>query len=253
MYKYIISLTTIPSRINYIEKTLDSLIKQTIKPEKIVLNIPKSYTLRFNHLLDKTNVKKIFKKYIGKIVINYIESDYGPGTKLLGLLKSNMINYGENDTYVVLVDDDLVYKPYMLEYFNNYNRKPDNEILVASFFRYQFNNVLIGQGADGFFIKSELLHDFNNYYDIIKNYDYINYHDDFYISYFFYLKTIHIEYIIPPYNTLIYSMNHISASSNALVDIQDKYSRVNLQKQIYDIMSKLKDSKIFNDIQYTIM
>ena len=37
--KYIISLTTIPSRINYIENTLNSLIEQTIKPEKIILNI----------------------------------------------------------------------------------------------------------------------------------------------------------------------------------------------------------------------
>ena len=44
--KYIISLTTIPSRINYIENTLNSLLEQTIKPEKIILNIPKIYNFR---------------------------------------------------------------------------------------------------------------------------------------------------------------------------------------------------------------
>jgi len=51
--KYIISLTTIPSRINYIETTIKSLVEQTLKPEKIILNIPKKYNLRTILLLKK--------------------------------------------------------------------------------------------------------------------------------------------------------------------------------------------------------
>ena len=48
--KYIISLTTIPSKINYIERTIKSLIEQTLKPEKIILNIPKKYNFVISSL-----------------------------------------------------------------------------------------------------------------------------------------------------------------------------------------------------------
>ena len=43
MNNYIVSLTTIPTRINFIEKTIKSLVEQTLKPSKIILNIPKKY------------------------------------------------------------------------------------------------------------------------------------------------------------------------------------------------------------------
>ena len=55
--KYILSLTTIPSRINYIESTIKSLINQTLKPEKIILNIPKKYNFRFEMSIDDTTIK----------------------------------------------------------------------------------------------------------------------------------------------------------------------------------------------------
>ena len=47
---YIISLTTIPSRVNYIENTIKSLFEQTLKPTKIILNIPKNIILDLTHL-----------------------------------------------------------------------------------------------------------------------------------------------------------------------------------------------------------
>ena len=45
--KLIISLTTIPSRINEIENVLDSLLNQNIKADMIYINVPKKYN-RFN-------------------------------------------------------------------------------------------------------------------------------------------------------------------------------------------------------------
>ena len=57
--KYIFSLTTIPSRLNHIEDTIISLINQTLKPEKIILNIPEKYGLRFKSTLDETSINKI--------------------------------------------------------------------------------------------------------------------------------------------------------------------------------------------------
>ena len=41
--KIIISLSTIPSRVDILEKVLESLINQEIKPNKIFINIPRKY------------------------------------------------------------------------------------------------------------------------------------------------------------------------------------------------------------------
>ena len=38
-----ISLSIIPHRIKYLEKTINSLLKQTKKPDKIFINIPYKY------------------------------------------------------------------------------------------------------------------------------------------------------------------------------------------------------------------
>ena len=46
--KLIVSLTTIPSRINLLEPVLDSLLNQTVKPDLIYLNIPRKYN-RFDN------------------------------------------------------------------------------------------------------------------------------------------------------------------------------------------------------------
>ena len=85
----------------------------------------------------------------------------------------------------LLVDDDHIYKPYMLEYFDSCNKRNNYKLKTASFFCYKNNNIIIGQGSDSYFIKLELLNQFKEYYNIIKNYDYVNYHDDHYISYYF--------------------------------------------------------------------
>jgi hypothetical protein len=246
--KYIISLTSIPSRINNIEDTIKSLIEQTLKPEKIILNIPKKYNFRFNSSIEDTNLKEILNKYIDKITINYIENDYGPGTKLLGLFKNNIIKSYSKDTFIVLVDDDLIYKPYMLEYFDNLCKNYNNNLNVSSFFCYNNNGITIGQGADGFFIKLNLLNNFEEYYNIIKDFDYINYHDDYYISYYFHLRQININYITPPYKSLIYNKQK-NSNINALAMLQDKYNRNNLNNKINEILIKLNKEDKFNNIK----
>ena len=92
--KLIVSLTTIPSRINLLEPVLDSFINQTIRPDMIYLNIPKKYN-RFKNcskipdfLIKKENIK-----------IFYLDKDYGPGTKFIGSLLNPEIS--KNDVIVV--------------------------------------------------------------------------------------------------------------------------------------------------------
>lgn len=250
--KYIISLTTIPSRINNIDNTIKSLLDQTLKPEKIILNIPNKYNLRFNLDIDKNIIDNILKKYNNELlIVNYIDYDYGPGTKLLGLIKSNIIKlsyFNNNNVYIVLVDDDHIYKSYMIEYFDNYNKKKfNNKLNVASFYCYNLDKIKIAQGADGFFIRYSLLDKFSNYYNIIKNYDYINYHDDYYISYYFYIRKIQIEYIEPPYN-LIYIENN-NLNKDDLINITGKYNRNDINYNIHNILNLLYIEGKFNNIK----
>jgi hypothetical protein len=102
---FCVSLTTIPSRIREVSLTIDSLIKQTKKPEKIFLNIPYKYE-RFPNQFISTEYLEKFKNIKTLDVVRC--DDFGPGTKLLG-----SINNLEKYSHVVLVDDDHAYQKYV--------------------------------------------------------------------------------------------------------------------------------------------
>ena len=80
--KFCVSLTTIPSRIENINITIDSINKQTIKPDKIFLNLPTEFR-RFKN-------NKFTDEYIKKVAYENLEitrcKDYGPGN---GIIKKN--------------------------------------------------------------------------------------------------------------------------------------------------------------------
>ncbi len=57
--KFCVSLTTIPSRIKSLYKTIESIQNQTLKPSKIYLSIPYIYK-RFQNLeIDESDIKDI--------------------------------------------------------------------------------------------------------------------------------------------------------------------------------------------------
>ena len=99
--KYVVSLTTIPSRIKKLKPVLDSYMNQTIKPEKIILNIPREY-MRF----PEQQIQ--IPDYGPLVLINRTHEDYGPATKLLGTLGLDL----DPDTIILVSDDDNVKKPY---------------------------------------------------------------------------------------------------------------------------------------------
>lgn len=246
MNKYIVSLTTIPSKFDYLPMTIDSIIQQTISPLMVILNIPKIYDFRLNNTeLPKEKLDDFMNKYEKhNVIINYVEKDNGPGTKLLGLLNSNILENIEDihNTFIVIIDDDLIYKPYMFDYFDgityHYN------IQVASYIVSFNHSIRVGQGSDGIFIRLSLLDKFMEYYNVIKDCDYVNYHDDIYISYYFHLLNKDIEYIIPPNNCLIYDV-HPNTDIDALRNIPGKYSRENLNNKVYEVLDELNKKGAF--------
>ena len=76
-----VSLTTIPSRVKNLNKSVESLLKQICKPNKIFINIPTKYK-RFKEIIEKDHIPKFNDP---AVEISRCE-DFGPGTKLLGSL-----------------------------------------------------------------------------------------------------------------------------------------------------------------------
>jgi hypothetical protein len=170
-----VSISTIPQRINNLNKSIESLLSQTKKPDKIFINIPFKYR-RFNEIVKDEQIPK-FNNNIVEITRG---EDYGPGTKLLGSL-----NKIKKDSLLILVDDDHTYEDYMIEsFFYFYTKAPNN---AYSFYVHPLGTFGVGQGADGFAINTNYLDGVKFFYDlVVKDYKELFLHDDLWISYFLY-------------------------------------------------------------------
>ena len=170
-----VSISTIPQRLKNISTTIESLLTQTQKPDKIFINIPNKYK-RFNEIINDEQIPKFFDK---RVEITRCE-DCGPGTKLLGSL--DKLN---KNSLLILEDDDHVYEDYMIEkFYYFYSKAPDN---AYSFYVHPLGTFGVGQGADGFGINTNHLSGIKIFYDkIVKNYKELFLYDDLWISYFLY-------------------------------------------------------------------
>ena len=168
-----ISISTIPQRIKNLYESVNSLLNQTHKPDKIFINVPFKYK-RFSETVNDNQIPK----FDSNIVEITRCEDCGPGTKLLGSL-----NKFEKNSLVILVDDDHIYEDYMIEkFFQFYSKAPNN---AYSFYVHPLGNFGIGQGADGFAINTNHLTGIKIFYDkIVKNYKELFLYDDLWISYF---------------------------------------------------------------------
>lgn len=119
-----IGLTTIPPRLKYLHNTLNSLLSQKVLPNKIYVFIPpESKRLKQNYDIsliqkDKINDPDNRIEYITDI------QDEGPITKFYGLLDIVPKN---NNNYLILVDDDVIYpKMRLSELINNIDLSTQN-------------------------------------------------------------------------------------------------------------------------------
>ena len=176
-----ISISTIPSRIKSIDKTINSLLNQTLKPDKIFVNIPSKYK-RFKNNVEEKDIPN----FSNEVEITRCE-DFGPGTKLLGSLKKI-----DKNSLLILADDDHIYENFMVEKFHyHYSLSPSN---AYSFYVHPLGNFGVGQGADGFAINTNHLDGVDKFYEkIVKDYDELFIHDDLWTSYFlFFIKRVKI-------------------------------------------------------------
>ena len=171
MINFCVSFTTLPSRLKSIEKTIDSINNQSLKPKKIFLNLPYKFKRFPNYEFKEEQIVKLKKKNVEIIRCD----DYGPGTKLMGSLDQT-----KNFDLVIILDDDHSYHYKMFEIFVDEFKKHDKNY---SFYVQKVFKLNMGQGADGILINTknlERIKDF--YYSFVDKNKNLFLNDDLWIS-----------------------------------------------------------------------
>ena len=101
--RIVVSLSTIPSRVEKLNIIVDNMLRQTLQPDSIIINLP-------FHSIREKRPYPIFSSSCPLVKVNRCK-DYGPLTKLYPTLQ---VEKDEN-TLIVTVDDDVNYPLDLLE------------------------------------------------------------------------------------------------------------------------------------------
>ena len=145
--KIIVCFTTLPDRLSYIEKTVESIVEQSLKPNKIVLYICKDDFNEVPPLLKAMeNEYEIFE-------VKLINDNYRSATKLIPALDDFP------DDILINIDDDLIYKSDLIKN------------LVDCYHKFGDKRIYSVAGHKLYFDAKKILH---------KNYEHITYEYDGY-------------------------------------------------------------------------
>lgn len=137
--KLIVSLTSFSTRINYVHITIESLLNQTIPPNKIILWLNKPF--------DHVNIPEVLKKQLNRgLEINFVE-DFKSYDKLIHALKDF-----PNDT-IITCDDDMIYPydfiermlkchiedPKSIFFFRGHKMKTDNQGVILPYKKWDID------------------------------------------------------------------------------------------------------------------
>ena len=131
--KLIISLTSYPARLNYIEYAIFSLIQQSLRPNKIILWLSEE---EFENN-KKYNLELLDKYFIFGLEIIFIKNNYKSYNKLIHSLDKFP------DYIIITVDDDIYYKSNFLKLLYNNHLKFPNDIISCKIRKITFKNKLI--------------------------------------------------------------------------------------------------------------
>ena len=132
MLDYVACLTTIPSRMDHLHLTLDSLLNQQKPFDRVYLCVP-LLSVRFKcayEIPERIATKK------GVSIVRC--TDMGPATKILGLLEANLPEIGPT-TRIFFCDDDRVYESDRSKRFYEASREhPDAVVCLATTSYWKF-------------------------------------------------------------------------------------------------------------------
>ena len=196
---FCVSFTTLPSRLENIKKTIDSINNQSLKPKKIFLNLPYKFKRFPRYEFKEEQIVKLKKNNIEIIRCD----DYGPGTKLMGSL-----NKIKNFDLTIILDDDHLYHYRMFEIFvEEFKKKAAN----YSFYVQKLFKLSMGQGADGILINTKNLSNIRVFYDIfVKKNKNLFLDDDLWIS-------LYLQFI----------------EKNQIIDLSKKFKKLTNEELVY--------------------
>lgn len=120
------SLTVINSRIDFLNYTINSLLHQTLRIKKIIIN--------FDKTLDKEKIEFLKKKYNSYAIEFRLVEDYGSHKKYL------FLNEEERSSRVLLCDDDIIYDKWVLEDLLDCLNKNIDSVATLIGFKMSDNN-----------------------------------------------------------------------------------------------------------------
>jgi hypothetical protein len=121
--RVIVSVSTVPDRINNLGPTIRSLLKQTRPPDEIVLAIPE-FSVREQR-------PYIVPKYISRLPrvrVLRCREDWGPATKFIAAIQDELAA-GRENTLIMVIDDDRLYPRDALETYLYYSQQLPNAAL----------------------------------------------------------------------------------------------------------------------------
>ena len=209
MINFCVSLTTLPTRIGNIKKTIDSIKNQTIKPSKIFLNLPYKFK-RFPSY--EFNQKQLYDLEKLDVEIKRCD-DYGPSTKLMGSL-----NQIKNFDCVVILDDDHIYHKEIFEIFINEFKKNRNNY---SYYVQKVFKLNMGQGADCILINTNDLDNIEIFFkSFVQNNMNLFLNDDLWIS-------LYLQFI----------------AKNKILDLRERFKQITNKELVYEIHSNIDSLK----------
>eukprot|EP01041_Mallomonas_annulata_P005339 gene5339-10681_t len=178
------AFATIPPRFNRCSETIQSLLRQTIKPKHVIIYVTQFWdpnrkirdpsaqkTLEFSNYDNANKLrKKIYEEFPeewknGVISVVEMPKDFGPATKLVGVLMTFSLYHVD---YWIINDDDLIYDENVIRrYFTEFQKNTMNRDIgpVFTLFNSLFNSFNVNiygkklfipqvQGADTYVIPS---------------------------------------------------------------------------------------------------
>jgi hypothetical protein len=123
--RFVVSLTTSPTRINKIKRVLDSIMNQDFRPDRIYLNLPRLFKR------DNSKFKKIptFITDNPLVFINWC-TDIGPATKIIPALKHET----DPESIIISIDDDILYGKNVLSNLVYYSYLYPDAVITGSSF-----------------------------------------------------------------------------------------------------------------------
>lgn len=127
IYNIIVSLTTIPSRYKDVQISINTIMRQTLKPKKIILYIDK----KNEHVALPNGLKKLVKR---GLTIEYVNDEIKAHTKYYYALKKN------TNSVVITVDDDIIYDKNLIKRLYDKHKKYPKSVICARAHKITFLN-----------------------------------------------------------------------------------------------------------------